>query len=121
MLNNLPPIYCAKCGAYVEHPTGTTQKYCAKCSPKKVHKGFLGTSRTCDRCGKEFSPKAWNQRFCPVCGPVYHQYEYQIRHGKGWPTEVKKKTVKTNVKEIVKAADKAGMSYGQYVLKNGLY
>lgn len=87
----IPPINCSRCGILVEHPGASNQKYCSECS-KLVTKEIQALYRS------------------------NHVNTKKVKvSGKGSTKKNKR------LCEIAKAADKAGMSYGQYVLKNGLY
>lgn len=72
-------------------------------------------TRHCKQCGKTFDPNSWKQVFCgDTCRKLYYAIEKQKMKDE---REAKKNFSLT---EIAIAAKKAGMTYGEYVAKNGL-
>lgn len=130
--NSIPSIYCVKCGAFVEHPVNNQQKYCFTCSKAHQRKfRKLKQSVQCEICGEVFAPRVWNQKFCDKCRPLskkkyYFETDYKNHTVHRKPVfesfeKKKNKSAHRDVDKIALAASKAGMTYGQYVLKNGLY
>ncbi|MPM99468.1 hypothetical protein SDC9_146659 [bioreactor metagenome] len=79
----------------------------------------------CPICGKAFAATSNNSKFCgPACklenGRRYaREYERQARaDGRCNPLNLKRPTY--SIQEIGRAAQAAGMSYGDYVAKVGL-
>ena len=130
---SIPSIYCAKCGAFVKHPVNNQQKYCFTCSKahQRKFKKLEKVSVQCDICGETFTPRVWNQKFCDKCRPLAKKKYYFDTDYKNHSVhrklvfesfeKKKNKSIQRNVDKVALAASKAGMSYGMYVLKNGLY
>lgn len=81
---------CRQCGNTFEG--GPRAYYCPTCRAERTRKTYaeykrrkrqgktraLGSKDTCERCGKTYTVKGGNQRFCPECQPI-HTAEYDRR------------------------------------------
>ncbi|AUS03580.1 hypothetical protein ERIC1_1c34050 [Paenibacillus larvae subsp. larvae DSM 25719] len=81
---------CRQCGNTFEG--GPRAYYCPTCRAERTRKTYaeykrrkrqgkaraLGSTDTCERCGKSYVVNAGLQRFCPVCQPI-HAAEHDRR------------------------------------------
>ena len=77
--------------------------------------------RKCDMCGKEFEPRP-NQRYCCAECKAKAAHLAAIRQEENRKERILKRKTYQNqsIVDIAVAARKAGMTYGQYVMKMGL-
>lgn len=72
-------------------------------------------SRYCKQCSKKFEPNSCKQIFC---GDICRRRYYSIERDKLAAERAAKKNL--SLTDIAIEARKAGMTYGEYVAKNGL-
>ena len=114
---------CVVCGKtfYPEHKG---RKTCSdECAARwvKIRQGYkvsIGDTITCAICGKDFTVRTANNRYCSdACKITADHRRLAARRKTGKPKPPKQETVPAplSLDEMVRRADKRGVSYGRYV------
>lgn len=75
----------------------------------------------CKICGKPVEVKSPNVKYCDECRRKKYETTYRIKYA--YQKRVEQMRAKRNgpsIEEVVREANKEGLSYGQYVARHGL-
>lgn len=80
-------------------------------------KEFVTYKHSCNYCGKIFYTRSTGDKWCSdECKENHKKSAQESVKRQKWTKEVEK--TQSSIRDIVKKASKAGMSYGEYVAKN---
>ena len=138
-MNKIVDKECEQCGTMM-HQVSSRKKYCTECARLRNNEGqtkryaarksdeytphICMVDKRCEQCGRMMHGVAKHRQFCQECAANRVKASNDFNYAKGKRKKLaeldQNKKPAVTLKQAVRAAKVAGMTYGQWVLHNRL-